>query len=113
MAVSKKVKKSGDNINSQLGLVMKSGKYNLGYKQTLKSLRQGKAKMVIVSGNCPPLRRSELEYYSLLAKTPIHHFKGSNVELGTTCGKLFRVGVLTVNDPGDSDILVSVEEASK
>lgn len=33
----------------------------LGYKSTLKSLRSGKAKLVIISGNTPPLRKSELE----------------------------------------------------
>ena len=36
-------KKAGvENINSRLALVMKSGKALLGYKSTLKSLRQGK-----------------------------------------------------------------------
>ena len=35
---------------------MKSGKYCLGYKQTLKTLRQGKAKLVIIASNTPPLR---------------------------------------------------------
>ena len=39
----------------RLGLVMKSGKYVLGYKQTLKTLRQGKAKLVIIANNTPPL----------------------------------------------------------
>ena len=31
-----------ESINSRLALVMKSGKYTLGYKSTLKTLRQGK-----------------------------------------------------------------------
>lgn len=31
-----------DSVNSKLGLVMKSGKALLGYKSTLKSLRNGK-----------------------------------------------------------------------
>jgi large subunit ribosomal protein L30e len=35
---------------------MKSGKYVLGYKQTLKMIRQGKAKLVILANNCPALR---------------------------------------------------------
>ena len=35
---------------------MKSGKYTLGYKSTLKTLRQGKAKLVIISNNTPQLR---------------------------------------------------------
>ena len=32
-----------------------------------------------------------------------------NNELGTACGKLFRVSCLAVTDPGDSDIIRSVE----
>lgn len=49
-------KKSLESINSRLQLVMKSGKYVLGYKQTLKMIRQGKAKLVILGNNCPALR---------------------------------------------------------
>jgi ribosomal protein L30E len=49
-------------------------------------------KLVIISGNCPPLRRSELEYYAMLSKTPVHLYAGSNVALGTAAGRLFRVG---------------------
>lgn len=50
------------------------------------------AKLILVSGNCPPLRRSEIEYYAMLSKTPVHLYAGSNVALGTAAGKLFRVG---------------------
>lgn len=57
----KKNKRTADSINSRLALVMKSGKVTLGYKSTLKSLRTGKAKLVIIAGNTPPLRKSELE----------------------------------------------------
>ncbi|KAI1102110.1 hypothetical protein M426DRAFT_318333 [Hypoxylon sp. CI-4A] len=101
----KKNKKDANSINSRLALVMKSGKVTLGYKSTLKSLRSGKAKLVIISGNTPPLRKSELEYYSMLSKAPVHHFSGTNIELGTACGKLFRCSTMAVLDAGDSDIL--------
>ena len=49
-------KKTIESINSRLALVMKSGKYMLGYRQTLKSLRHGRAKLVIIANNTPPLR---------------------------------------------------------
>lgn len=102
----KKAKKTADSINSRLALgtlhrllpsdlsvwgnpqtlltlrpsiVMKSGKVTLGYKSTLKCLRSGKAKLVIIAGNTPPLRKSELEYYSMLSKCSVHHFAGNNV----------------------------------
>ena len=87
MVAAKKTKKSLESINSRLQLVMKSGKYVLGYKQTLKMIRQGKAKLVILANNCPALRKSEIEYYAMLAKTGVHHYSGNNIELGTACGK--------------------------
>ena len=45
------------------------------------------AKLILISSNCPPLRKSEIEYYAMLAKTGVHHYNGSNIELGTACGK--------------------------
>lgn len=38
--------------------------------------------------------RSEIEYYAMLAKTGVHHYAGNNNELGTACGKYFRVRML-------------------
>jgi len=96
-----------ESINSHLSLVVKSGKITMGYKCTLDSLRQGKARLVIISDNCPALKKSEIEYYAMLAKVGVHHYSGSNVALGTACGKYFRVSALSVLDPGDSDIIKS------
>ena len=62
----------------------------------------------------------------MLSKTTVHHFAGTNVALGTAAGKLFRVGcvyevifgaaaatylysVMTIIDPGDSDLLTFAE----
>ncbi|CAA9999622.1 unnamed protein product [Nesidiocoris tenuis] len=87
---------------------MKSGKFVLGFKQTLKTLRQGKAKLIIIAKNTPALRRSEIEYYAMLARTGVHHYSGNNTELGTACGKYFRVCTLSITDPGDSDIIRSI-----
>ena len=107
---AKKVKKSSENTNSRLKLVMKSGKATLGYKGTLKALRSSRARLILISSNCPPLRKSTLEYYSMLAKCNVQHYQGSNVELGTACGKFFNVSTLAILDPGDSDILTVKEE---
>lgn len=92
-------------MNSRLKLVMKSGKVLLGYKASLKALRKQKAKMILISSNCPQLRKSEVEYLSMLAKTPVHHYAGDNNALGTACGKFFVCSVLAIMDAGDSDIL--------
>ena len=56
----------------------------------------------------------------MLSKSQVHHFDGNNVELGkdidvlntmfigTACGRLHRVAVMIITDPGDSDILEAV-----
>lgn len=103
--VKKTSKKNETNTTQKLKLVMSSGKCALGYKETLHALRTQAAKLLIISNNTPAIRRSELEYYAILARCGVHAFPGNNVDLGTACGKMFRVGVAAIIDPGDSDII--------
>lgn len=103
-------KKQQDSMNSRLKLVMKSGKAILGYKESLKALRRQKSKMILISSNCPPLRKAEIEYMAMLAKTQVHHYSGDNTALGTACGKFYNCSVLSIMDAGDSDILTSGKE---
>ena len=100
-----KKKNKEENIGSRLALAVKTGKYCLGLNQTLKTVRSGKAELIIVAKNANPLVKSKIEYYSMLARKGIHHFDGNNTDLGTACGKLFKVSFLAITDPGDSDIL--------
>jgi len=108
-AVTKGKKGSNqDNFNARLKLVIKSGKYVLGLQQTLVSLRNGSAKLIIIANNCPSLMRAQVEYYAHLAGVSVHHYKGNNIELGTACGRYFRICVVSVTDAGDSDIISNV-----
>jgi len=36
----------------------------------------------------------------MLAKTGVHHYNGNNIELGTACGKYYRVCTMSITDPG-------------
>ena len=81
--MAKGKKKNSENVNARLALVMKSGKYTLGYRSTIKSLRSGKTKLILITSNTPPIKKSELEYYAMLAKCQVHHFQGNNIDLGT------------------------------
>lgn len=36
-----------------------------------------------------------------------------NIDLGTACGKFFRVGCLSITDAGDSDIIQDVTGATE
>ncbi|XP_057499217.1 60S ribosomal protein L30-like [Actinidia eriantha] len=79
VAGTKKTKKTHESINSRLALVVKSGKYTLGSKTILETLRNSKEKLVIIANNCPPLRKSEIEYYAMLAKVGVHHYNGRSL----------------------------------
>uniref|UniRef100_A0A8D2JVG2 Large ribosomal subunit protein eL30 n=1 Tax=Theropithecus gelada TaxID=9565 RepID=A0A8D2JVG2_THEGE len=103
-------KKSVEWINSRLLLVIKSGKYILGYKQTLKMIRQDKAKLSILTENCPALRKSKIECYTVLTQTGVHHYSDNTFELGIACGKYRSVCTQSIIDPGDSDIIRSMPE---
>ena len=83
-----------------MALAVKTGKYCLGRNQTIKTIRSGKAELIIVAKNANPLEKSQIEYYSMLARKGIHHFDGNNTDLGTACGKLFKVSFMAITDPG-------------
>mmetsp|Transcript_69265 Transcript_69265/g.144411 ORF Transcript_69265/g.144411 Transcript_69265/m.144411 type:complete len:111 (+) Transcript_69265:3233-3565(+) len=102
--VKKKVKKDNQGISNKLRLIVKSGKFSMGYKTTIRKLKDGRCKLIIVADNCPPGRRLELEYYAMLNKCSIHHFFGNNSELGVACGKIFRCSCFGVIDSGDADL---------
>merc|ERR1712025_989373 len=110
--MGKKDKKIGtENIQSKLALVMKSGKATLGFKSTLKAIRSGKAKLVFIANNCPPIRYSQLKYYSgALARIKTYDFQGDNVDLGSALGKFHRCTCMAIIEAGDSDILNVLEK---
>ena len=37
----------------------------------------GAAKLIVISNNTPPIKKSEIEYYAMLSKTGVHHYTGS------------------------------------
>ncbi len=43
------------------------------------------AKLIIICNNCPPIRKSEIEYYAMLSKTGVHHYTGSECWLAHIC----------------------------
>ncbi|KAK1568978.1 hypothetical protein Q3G72_031191 [Acer saccharum] len=40
----------------------------------------------------------------------VHHYDGNNVDLGTACGKYYKVCCLTIIDAGDLDIIKSMPD---
>lgn len=90
------------DINKALRSVVSTGKVYFGIKEAKKVLKAGQAKLVIISSNCPKSYIEELEEFK---KISTYNFKGSNIELGSSCGKPFPISVLTIVKPGKSNIL--------
>jgi large subunit ribosomal protein L30e len=82
-----------------------TGKVVFGSRQTLRLLKLGKGKLVIVASNCPSEFREAAEYYCKLTGIRLYVFPGSSVELGVVVGKPYPVSLMTVLDPGDSRVL--------
>ena len=74
-----------------------TGDVRFGLAETKKALKKGEAKLVVVSENCP----TEISAGS----SRVLVFEGTNVELGSACGKPFPISALAVVNPGESNIL--------
>ncbi len=97
------------DVDKAIATTAKTGKIHFGVNSTLKSVKAKKAKVIIIASNCPQNIREDIRYYSELSKIPVIIYKGSSLDLGAVCGKPFEVSVLTIREPGDSDILKVAE----
>lgn len=95
-------------VSRSISQAVATGKVTIGAEKSLKAIKRGQAKLVIVSSNCGRDALSDVKHYSKLAGVQLHVFDGDSSLLGLACGKPFSVGMLVIVDPGSSNIL-SVE----
>ena len=100
------------DIERELVTALKTGTVILGTRKTLKLLKLGKVKAVIVAANAPPEIKKDILYYAKLGNIPVYIYPGTSVELGAVCGKPFTVMSLAIIDPGTSRIVDLVKELS-
>ena len=91
------------DISKELKVAIKTGKVEVGYKVSLKTLAKKKAKLVVVSANTPTDLISKIKATS--GEIPVYTYPGSSWELGGLCGKPFHVTTVTIIEPGESGIL--------
>jgi len=100
------------DVNKAILTAVKTGKVLFGTNNAIKNAKTGKAKLIIVASNCPQKSRGDIEYSCKLSNIPVIIYKGTSIDLGAVCGKLFMVSALTIREPGDSDILKLTEAAN-
>ncbi len=100
------------DIGRELQMVLKTGSVVIGSRNTIRLAKLGKAKLIIIASNAPPEIKKDLKYYAKLSNIPVYEFPGTNMELGALCGKPFSIASMAIVDPGQSNIVELVKEAS-
>jgi large subunit ribosomal protein L30e len=91
--------------------VFKTGKAVIGGQQALSLIKTGRAKLVILASNCPEGLKKEIQYCARLSSIPVYSSSTPSQDLKRICAKPFTVSVISVRDPGDSEILKLAEES--
>ncbi|MCW4005122.1 MAG: 50S ribosomal protein L30e [Candidatus Bathyarchaeota archaeon] len=97
------------DIDKAIASAVKTGKVSFGANTALMNAKTGKAKMIVLASNCPKNLKDEIEYYAKLSKVPVLNYKGIAMDLSNVCEKLFIISAMSIREPGDSEILRTVE----
>lgn len=92
-------------VNKAIRMAVDTGKVVIGSKRVVREAMLGRLKLIILSADCPTGYANDIHHYAKLSGIPIFTFQGPSVDLGTVCGKLFRVAALGIKHPGASNIL--------
>jgi large subunit ribosomal protein L30e len=93
------------NVEKAIATAVKTGKVLFGANLALQNAKTGKAKMIVVSTNCPKNIKEQIEYYGKISKVPIMTYKGTSIDLAAVCNKLFIISALSIRETGDSEVL--------
>ncbi|HLC59432.1 MAG TPA: 50S ribosomal protein L30e [archaeon] len=83
-------------LNDDIRTALKTGKIILGYRRSIRYVKNDKPKKVVMARNAPERMRNEVEHNSKIAGTQLETFDGSSIDLGVLCGKPFPVAVLAI-----------------
>lgn len=98
------------SVDHELRLALSTGKVQLGSKTAVREMRRGRARMAILSSNCPPDKAETIENFGRLSEIPVLRHAKDSVDLGVLCGKPYPVSAMVITDPGDSRILSVTKE---
>ena len=88
---------AGKSISlTEIKKILKSEDLVIGTEKTLKKLKSGKVKKVLVCSNCPSQVEGDISYYAGLCGAEVFKLDYPNEELGTMCKKPFSISVLSL-----------------
>lgn len=106
----KSKKEKEDPVALAIRIAVESGKTEFGARKGIKNSLLGKAKLIVLASNAPKELHEDIMYYSKLSNIPVCIFTGTNLELGSICGKPYSVSVLSIYDEGNSNIMSIIKK---
>ena len=82
--------------SAQIKKLVKEGNVVIGTERTVKKLRVGAVKKVLLSSNVPSAVEESLSRYSSLSKVELVKLQYANDELGIICKKPFFISVMGI-----------------
>jgi large subunit ribosomal protein L30e len=99
------------SLENELKNALRSGKVVVGKKESVRALKQGRGKVVVLASNAKPELKSQVKSLSNITRIPIIEFPGTSLELGYALGKPYPIQVMVVIDVGESRIMELAETA--
>ena len=85
-------------LTEEIQNAVKTKTIAIGFRDSIKTIKNGKFKVVVVSNNIPQEMKKELESSLKSGKDKVEVFNGSSKDLGVFCGKPFPISTLVIRD---------------
>jgi len=89
-------KKRIDQTAMKIRALLVEDKLILGTERTLKLLKLGKLKQVLLSSNCAEQTKEDIIKYSKQTDTEVKELQYPGEELGVVCKKMYSISVIGV-----------------
>lgn len=83
-------------IEAEIRTAINAKKLIIGLRRTIKELKLGKIKKVVIANNCPTGIKNDLEHDAKLSSAAVEIFDGDSASLGSQCGKPFKATVVGI-----------------
>jgi len=77
---------------------LEEGKIVIGAKTTLKAMKKGEIKEILLSKNCPEEYEKDFKSYGKISNIKVTKLSYPNDELGAICKKPFSVSVIGIKN---------------
>ncbi len=97
------------DVKKELSIVRRTGKFILGYRQSYLAVLAGKARLIVLSRNCPPDKRTEMMIAAKMRGIKVVETNYDSKDVGLALGKPFGASTVAIIDPGSSSLLAGEE----